>query len=434
MLDIKYIRENPEKVKEAAANKQLAIDIDHLLEVDKKFSVLNTEVEELRARRNDNAEKMKAAGGKPDDEAIEQGKRIKIELQGKESELGKLENELQELLLLTPQIPSADTPIGKDESGNIEVRKIGEPTKFDFKPKDHIELGKNLNLLDLERGVKTGGFRGYYLKNEAALMHMGLMMHGLKKMIEKGFTAMIPPTLVRDFSLIGSGHFPFGKEEVYQVANPGKIDPEKESAEEGLYLVGTAEPSILAYRAGETIDESELPLKMAGFSQCYRSEVGSYGKDTKGIYRIHEFMKIEQVVFCKNDYEESTRWQEKMLEYAEEILRDLELPYRVLQLCTGDMGAGKYRMFDLETWMPSRDAYGETHSCSNLGDWQTRRLNIRVKGKDGEKYFPHALNNTVIASPRILIAIWENYQQADGSMRVPIVLQPYVGKEVITKR
>ena len=433
MLDIKFIRENTEKVKEAVTNKQLAVDIDHLLEVDKKFSVLNGEVEELRAKRNENAEKMKAGGGKPDEVAIQEGKKIKTELQGKEEELGKLESELHELLLLTPQVPSEDTPIGKDETGNVEIKKVGEQTKFDFEIKDHITLGKNLDLLDLERGVKVSGFRGYYLKNEAVLMQMGLMMYGLKKMIEKGFTPMIPPTLLRDFALTGSGHFPFGKEEIYQVANPGKIDPEKETAEEGLYLAGTAEPSLLAYRAGETVEESELPLKLVGFSQCYRSEVGSYGKDTKGIYRIHEFMKTEQVVLTMNNYHESMMWQEKMLEYAEEMMADLELPYRVIQLCTGDMGAGKYRMFDIETWMPSRNGYGETCSCSDLGDWQARRLNIKVKTKDGKKYYPHALNNTVIASPRILIALWENYQQADGSVRVPKILQPYVGKEVISR-
>ncbi len=433
MLDIKFIRENPDKVKEAVKVKQMGLDIDKILELDKSFSSLNIEVETLRAKRNENSDKMKATSGKPDDAVIAEGRKIKEELQGKEEELKKLETELHELLLLTPQIPSEDTPVGKDEKENVEVKKVGEQTKFDFEIKDHVQLGKDLDLLDLERGVKVAGFRGYYLKNEAVLMHMGLMMHGLKKMIEKGFTPMIPPTLVRDFALMGSGHFPFGKEEIYQVANPGKIDPEKETAEEGLYLVGTAEPSILAYRAGETIDESELPLKMAGFSQCYRSEIGSYGKDTKGVYRIHEFMKIEQIVLTMNNYHESTMWQEKILEYGEEMLRELELPYRVIQLCTGDMGAGKYRMFDIETWMPSRQAYGETHSASDLGDWQTRRLNIKVKRKDGTKYYPHALNNTVIASPRIMIALWENYQQKDGSIIVPKVLQPYVGKEVIKR-
>jgi seryl-tRNA synthetase len=264
------------------------------------------------------------------------------------------------------------------------------------------------------------------------MMHMGLMMFGLKLMKQKKFELFIPPTIVKSDALWGSGHFPFDEENIY-VIDSLKHTKENDTVEgkDKKYLIGTAEPSILNYRSGEVINESELPLKYAGFSQCYRSEIGGYGKDTKGIYRIHEFMKIEQVVICKNSYEESEKMHTEMLKYSEELLKALKLPYRVLKICTGDMGAGKYKMYDIETWMPSREGYGETHSASNLGDCQTRRLNIKIKAKDGKKYYPHALNNTVVASPRILIAIWENYQNEDGSITVPEVLREYVGVDVI---
>ncbi len=257
---------------------------------------------------------------------------------------------------------------------------------------------------------------------------MALLWHCILKMREKGFNFIIPPTLVKEFALIGSGHFPFGKEEIYQIANPGKLESGKEITEK-TYLAGTSEPSLLAYFSNSIIEEDKLPIKIFAFSQCYRSEVGSYGKDTKGLYRIHEFMKVEQVIICKDDIEESNSYLEEMRKISEEILQELKLPYRVLQICTGDMGAGKYKMYDIETYMPSmlsRNSYGETHSDSNLTDWQSRRLNIKYKNKEGEKFFAYTLNNTVIATPRILIAILENYQQKDGSVEIPEVLKKYL--------
>jgi seryl-tRNA synthetase len=236
----------------------------------------------------------------------------------------------------------------------------------------------------------------------------------------------VPPTILREFAFVGSGHFPSGRDELYQIGNPGKLESGEE-VKEPLFLTGTAEPSLLAYHAGKILNEKDLPVKMCGISQCYRSEVGSYGKDAKGLYRLHEFMKVEQVVICKNDIEESSKWLEEMREISQEILKDLELPHRVLSICTGDMGLGKYKMYDIETWMPSRDGYGETHSDSNLTDWQARRLGTRYRDKDGNIIYPHMLNNTVIASPRVLIAVLENYQLADGSVTVPKVLQPFLG-------
>ncbi|MBI4090446.1 MAG: serine--tRNA ligase, partial [Candidatus Komeilibacteria bacterium] len=253
---------------------------------------------------------------------------------------------------------------------------------------------------------------GYYLKNDLLMLQWALFSYCLNKMREKGFTMMLTPTMVREMALIGSGHFPAAKEEIYAV--------------DDNFLAGTSEPALLAYRAEELLDRSELPLKYCAVSPCYRREIGSYGKDTKGLYRVHEFWKIEQVVFCESDLAVSMPLFEELLSNAEEILQELALPYRVLAICTADMGAGKYKMYDLETWMPSRNGYGETHSCSHLTDWQSRRLRIRYKGVSGKSIFPHTMNNTVIASPRILIALLENYQQADGTVAIPDVLQPYL--------
>ena len=261
-------------------------------------------------------------------------------------------------------------------------------------------------------------------------MQYGLIQHALKKMQSKGFGLMIPPTLVREFAFFGSGHFPFGKADQYQVKTADELD--KDSTDP-TYLAGTSEPALLAYYSDKTLSEKDLPIKVCGVSSCFRGEIGSYGKDTAGLYRVHEFMKVEQVVLCRADIIESDKWLEDMREIAQEMLIDLKLPHRVLNICTGDMGAGKYKMYDIETWMPSRKSYGETHSDSNLTDWQARRLNIKYKSADGKVKHVYTLNNTVIASPRILIPILENYQQKDGSVVIPEILRPYVGKEVIGK-
>lgn len=437
MQDIKQIRARVEEFKKVVELKRLNIDVDGLLAIDDKRTTLLNQIENLRRERNENVEEIKKIAGKPPAELIDKGKKIKDELTQLESEFDSVNKEFMAIMWKTPQFISKDTPVGKDDSENVERRRWspefgigGDPKQFDFEFRDHIELGLSLNLIDLDRGRKTGGFRGYYLKNEGALMHMGLMMYGLKFMKSKGFETFVPPTLVKDEALWGSGHFPFDEENVYIADSMKHLDANEDSKEK-KFLIGTAEPSLLNYHRDEIFNNLELPRKMAGFSQCYRSEVGSYGRDTRGLYRIHEFMKIEQVVFCKNDYEISDQLHKEMLGYSEELLQNLGIPYRVLEICTGDMGAGKYRMYDIESWMPSRESYGETHSASNLGDWQTRRLNIKAVDKDGNKYYPHALNNTVVASPRILIAIWENYQNADGTITVPEVLREYVGKDVI---
>jgi seryl-tRNA synthetase len=431
MLDIKFIRENKELIAKAIQDKRLSLNLEKLLEVDKLRTTLLQEIEELKSLKNDlNYLINNAQTDEERQEEIAKGKYIKSKLEAKEPEYQKVKEDFEKLMVQVPTVPSPDTPIGKSEKENVEVLRAGMIPKFDFEPKDHIELGKLLNILDFERGVKTAGYRGYYLKNEGASLVMALMMFALNKMIEKGFAPMIPPTLVKEFALFGSGYFKGTEydsevDEIYQVASSDKEADGKHSKDK-KFLVGTAEPSLLAYYSGEVLDEKQLPMKLCGYSQCYRSEIGSYGKDTKGMYRVHEFMKVEQVILAKADIDEANQLQEEMLDISKEMLEELGLPYRQIQICTGDMSPGKYRMFDLEVWIPSRNGYGESGSASNFLDWQSRRLNVKYINKIGQKNFVYMLNNTALASPRIFIAILENFQQADGSVKIPEVLRRWM--------
>ncbi|MBI4050012.1 MAG: serine--tRNA ligase, partial [Candidatus Doudnabacteria bacterium] len=434
---IKYIRENKEAVKKAIIDKRIVLNLDELLALDEKRRKLIAEIDQLRAKKNDIAEKMQSADASTKERLKIDGKEVKEKIAALEKELTDAEQRYNELMLLVPNIPSKDTPVGGEQDFKV-ISTWGRQPKFDFPIKDHIELGKSLDILDLERGVKTAGFRGYYLKNEGALLHLGVLMLAFQKMVKKGFTPMIPPTLIKEFALIGSGHFPTGRQEIYEVEeyapSPHPLPPgerDKGRGPETKFLVGTAEPSLLAYHVGETLEEKNLPVKLVGISPSYRREVGGYGKDTKGVYRTHEFTKVEQVVLCK-DLLESEHWFTEMARIAQELLQDLKLPHRVIQIATVEMGAGKYKMYDIETWMPARGAYGETHSCSNLTDWQARRLNIKYRDKAGKTEYVHTLNNTVLASPRILIAILENNQQKDGSVEVPKDLRDFVGEKKLT--
>ena len=421
MLDIKFIRENPNKIKEVCKAKGVKLDVDFLLALDKQRRELIKKSEGLRFQQK-----------KLGKEEREKAKKIKDGFKKIQADLEKVEKRYKELMLLTPNVYSEDTPVGSGESGNKEVYRWGKIPKFDFPIKDHIQLGKDLDLIDFKNGVKVSGFRGYFLKNEAVLLHLAIIMHAIFKMAAKGFKLMLTPTLLKEFVLFGSGHFPTGKEDIYQVANPGKL-ADGSSIKEPIFLTGTAESPLLAYFSDRIFKKSDLPIKICGFSQCYRSEVGSYGKDTKGLFRLHEFMKVEHIVLCRNDNKESDRWLSKMTSNSQEILEDLGLPYRVVQVCTGEMGAGKRKMYDVETWMPSRNSYGETHSASNMSDWQPRRLNIKYRTAKGEIKYVHALNDTVVAVPRILIPLLENYQQKDGSVKVPEVLQKYLKFKIIKK-
>ncbi len=431
MLDIKFIRENQEQIKDAIEKKNIGLDLAELLEVDKERVKLLQEMEQLLAIKNDlNALIKSATNDEERQEVIAKGKDIKLKLENKEPEYRIIKQKFEELMVKVPNIISEDTPFGKSDEDNVEIEKKGDVPTFDFEIKDHVQLGKDLDILDLEKGTKVAGFRGYYVKNEGVSLMMALMMYATNKMIEKGYSPMIPPTLVKGSALFGTGYFKgldYDSEvdEVYQVASKDK-DSSGEDSKDKKFLVGTAEAPLCAYYADETLKESDLPIKLCGYSQCYRSEIGSYGKDTKGLYRVHEFQKVEQVVLMKADIEESIKMHDAMLEISKEIHAELRLPYRVLKICSGDMSAGKFRAYDIEAWMPSRDGYGETGSASNFLDWQARRLNVKYVDANGEKKHVFMLNNTVLPSARPFIAILENFQQADGSVVIPEVLRKYM--------
>lgn len=447
MLDIKFIRENQEQIKKAIADKRVDLDLEQLLDWDSRRRDLLSETENLQAKKNEASKLIPGLSGEEKQVKLLEMKEVDARQEELKGALREAEQEFHRLMLSVPNLYSDDTPIGADDESNVPTKYWSKqtgsvdakdesavakvPNQFDFAVRDHITIGKDLDIIDTERGVEVSGFRGYYLKNEAVLLQQGLFWHAMEKLRAKGFTLMQTPTLVREFALVGSGHFPAARSEVYQVGNAAELE---DSHKEPRFLAGTSEPSLIAYYADQVLDESDLPIKVCGISPCFRSEIGSYGKDTRGIYRVHEFQKVEQVVICKADMDEAADWLEALREISEEILQDLELPYRVLSICTGDMGAGKYKMYDIETWMPSRDGYGETHSDSNLTDWQARRLNIRYRDAEGKIRHAFTLNNTAVASPRILIALLENYQQKDGSVRVPEILQKYVGTDTINKK
>ncbi|MFZ2975028.1 MAG: serine--tRNA ligase [Candidatus Moraniibacteriota bacterium] len=430
MLDIKFIRENADKIKEAIKNKNIDLDLDGLLETDGERLRALRYIEELNAEKNVLNDLIQKSQGDERKTLIEQGKAVKEKMAIAEPEYLEIKKHFDDLMVKVPVIPAEDVPVGKSEKENVEIYTWGEIPKFDFEIKDHIQLGKDLDILDLERGAKVSGYRGYYVKNEGVSLMMGFMMYALQKMISKGYSPMIVPTLVKEFPLFGSGYFK-GKEynseidEIYQVASSDK-EADGEISRDKKFLVGTAEPSLLAYYSGEVLKEEDLPMKLCGYSQCYRSEIGSYGKDTKGLYRVHEFMKVEQVILSKANIEESDALQQEMVGISKEMHEELGLPYRQLKICTGDMSAGKYKMFDIEAWIPSRNGYGETGSASNFLDWQARRLNVKYADKNGEKKYVYMLNNTALASPRTFISIIENYQQADGSVLIPEVLRKYM--------
>jgi len=431
MLDIKFIKENEEAVRVAIKNKNIDLDLDKLLELDKKRIELLQNIEELKAQKNKLNDQIKSAKDENErKEIIQNGGVVKEKLAKIEPEFDEIKKQFDELMVLVPVIPSEDTPIGKNDSENVEIYQKGEIPKFDFTPKTHIELAQDLDIVDFEKGSKVSGYRGYYLKNEGSLLVMALMMYALSKMVEKGYSPMIPPTLIKEFALFGSGYFKgtqydSDSDNIYQIATRDKEMDGAESKEK-KFLVGTAEPSLLAYFSDEVLDEAKLPIKVCGFSPCYRSEIGDYGKDNKGLYRVHEFFKVEQVVVSRADKVESTKLQEEMVAISEEMHQELGLAYRKLQICTGDMPAGKYRAFDLEAWMPGLNRWGETGSASNFLDWQARRLNVKYKNAQGKKEFAYLLNNTALPSVRPLIAILENFQQADGSVIIPEVLRKWM--------
>jgi seryl-tRNA synthetase len=417
MLDLAFIRNNPEVVKEAAILKNNTIDVDYLLEVDRKVTTLQRQVEEMRAQQHTLTRGIQRAGKDAiaREALIAEGKELAARIKQLEPELNALIEERQQLLYLVPNIPDPSTPIGKDENDNVPVKFWGELPAFDFEPRDHYALMQALDMVDIERGVKIAGARSYILKNDAARLEMALMHFALDRMVQKGFTPLIVPAMAREFCFIGNGQFPKGRDQVYAIEN------------DDTFLVGTGEVSITGMYKDEILKVEDLPMRFVAYCPCFRREAGTYGKDTRGVFRIHQFSKVEQYIIARADHEESVLWHEALLQNSEELVRALELPYRVVQVCTGDMGDGKVGMYDLECWLPSENRYRETHSCSYLHDWQARRVNMRYRDEDGKVKFVYTLNNTAIASPRIMLPLLETHQQADGSVRIPAALRPYMG-------
>lgn len=420
MVDLKFIRENPDLVKAGAQKKRIEADVDDLLALDVRVREVRVRLDSLRAERNRGSEQVPKLQGGEKQQVIARMKEVSGEIKALEPEYSDLEAQIADLMLAIPNPPGDDVPLGQTDADNVEVRRWGTPPTFGFTPKDHVALGEALDLIDIPRGVKLAGSRSYILKNEGALLHWAVLRLAMDRMAAKGFTPMVVPVLVNEAPMVGTGYFPTGRDQAYHV--------EKDEA----FLVGTAEVSLTSYHGDEILAESDLPRKLVGLSDCFRREAGTYGKDTRGLYRIHQFEKVEQVVVCINDEAESRRWHDAILQNAEEVVQALGIPYRVVIVCTGDLGQGQVRKHDIESWMPSRNGYGETHSCSTFHEFQARRLNLRYRDAEGRVRFTHTLNNTVIASPRILIPILENNQQPDGSVVIPEVLRPYAGgKEVI---
>ncbi len=415
MLDIKFIRDNLDIVKDGARKKHIKVDLDALIALDERRRVLLTSMESKKAEQNRYSQEIVNA---KDDAAraqlIAEMKLLKDEIAKEDEELKVVLTDWQKLMVQVPNVPDISVPDGDDDKDNQEVRIWGEMKSFDFEPKTHSELMLLNDMADFERGSKVAGFRGYFLKGNGVRLLSALTRFVEDKFHAKpDFTPMVVPSLVRREPFLGTGYLPQSEEDLYKT-------------QDGDYLAGTAEVATMGYYMDEVIDASKLPIKFFAFSPCFRREAGSHGKDTKGLFRVHEFMKYEQVVLCEANHEESVRQHEALTVNSEEILQALDLPYHVVANCGGDLGLGQVKKYDIEAWMPSEKRYRETHSSSYFHDFQTRRLNIRYRDAEGVMRFPHSLNNTAIAMPRILCHIVENYQNADGSITVPVALRPYL--------
>jgi seryl-tRNA synthetase len=443
MLDIKFIRENAELVKKAAADKRIECDVDRLLEVDRRRRELQVQLDALRTKVKEDGQRVGLLRNPASDwykRALSEGRAaadIKAEADRVQAELAELKpkvkqleqeegpilEEFERLMLTIPQPADPDVPVGKDETQNVELRRVGEPRRFDFEPKDHVTLGTELGIIDIDAGVKLAGSRNYILKGDGALLHQAVLRFAQDLMVRRGYTPMIVPVLVKEEVMYGTGYFPSGRDQAYLCER------------DAMSLVGTAEVPLTAYHLDEILKESDLPIKLCAMSTCFRREAGAAGKDTYGLFRIHLFDKVEQVVLCRNDVEESKKFHGEILQNAEDVMQALGLPYRVVNVCTGDLGMGQVQKFDIETWMPSRNGYGETHSASRFHEFQARRLRMRYRDGAKKVHFCHTLNNTVIASPRVLIPILELYQNKDGTVTIPQILRPYMGgREQIEKR
>jgi seryl-tRNA synthetase len=419
MLDRRQIRDNPDAVKEAVRVKGIDLDVDELIHLDHTSRKLQGELDQAQARRKSSAREFAKADDTRRAELRAEHEELEIQLSSLREQLAETTEKLQGLMLLAPMIPWAGAPVG-DESANLVIRTVGTPPEFGFKPLDHIELCERRGWVDFARARKVAGERAYALTGDMVLLERAVHSYALDLLSARDFTLVSVPSLVREDALIGTGQFPAHREETYAI--PG----------DNLYLAGTAEVALVGFHSGEVLDHKHLPIRYAGISPCFRREAGSAGRDVRGLLRVHQFEKVEQFVICVADAAESDRWHAELLGTAEQLLQDLGLAYEVMECATGDMGAGKYRMNDINTWMPSLGAYRETHSCSSLHDWQARRANVRYRDTDGAMRFAYTLNNTAVATPRILAALVENHQTSEAQVEIPAVLRPYLGgREVL---
>lgn len=420
MLDMKWIREstkNQEELQRVADQKGIALSVAELVRLDDQRRTLLLTVEGLRQRRNAISQEISTLvrqGKKEEAERTKQQvKDINVELDEQEALYRKVDADYAQLLILVPNIVSPDTPVGASDEDNVEIRRVGEPPVFNYEYRDHVTLGEQHRMIDIPRGVKTAGTRSYYLTGIGAMLHRAVQQLAVDMLVAKGFTLMDVPLTVRTEAMENTAFFPLGQDQAFQITEQDK------------WLVGTSEVPLVSFYSGEVVDVAQ-PIRLAAASLCFRSEVGSGGRDVQGLYRVHQFAKVEQVVLCEASEEASEQLLQEITANAEELLQKLELPYRVVAVCTGDMSQKTYKQYDIETWMPSRGAYGETHSSSNLLDFQARRSNIRYRDAEGKLRYCHTLNNTAVASPRILIPLLENHQQADGSILIPKALRPYM--------
>jgi len=417
MLDIKWIRQNSERVQIVADQKGITLSVAELLEWDDKRRMLQQETEQLRQDRNRLAQHINGKYRENAFEEAEQEKRMMKEINSRlnllEPELRDAEAQFKTQMLFVPNIVSPDTPVGKSDLDNVEIKRAGEPPAFGFEPKDHVTLGELHKLFDIPRGVKTAGTRNYYLTGAGVALHRAVQQLALDLLVDKGFTLLDVPLMVRTDAMLNTGFFPTGQEQTFQIG------------EEDKWLAGTSEVPLISYYDNEIVDVAK-PIKLAAASLCFRKEVGAAGRDVHGLYRVHQFAKVEQVIICEDSLEQSEELFHEITQNAQEILQLLELPYRMMAVCTGDMSQKTYKQIDIETWMPSRQAYGETHSSSNLLDFQARRSNIKYRDAAGKTRYCYTLNNTAIASPRILIPLLENHQEEDGSIRIPAALRKYM--------
>ena len=414
MLDRRFIRSNPDAVKQAVRVKGLDLDVDELLEVDQRVRTLTTELDEAQARRKSSAKEFARADENRRAELRAEHKELESLLSQLREELSEASAQLQELLLRTPTIPWEGSPVG-DESANVAIRTWGRRPEFDFTPLDHVELLEKRDWAEFARARKVAGERAYALKKDAVLLERALHSYAIDLLAGQDFTVISVPSLVKEEPLVGTGQFPGHREETYAIPA------------DDLYRAGTAEVALVGLHSGEILDKNKLPIRYAGISPCFRREIGSAGRDVRGLLRVHQFEKVEQFVICVADDAESEHWHAELMSTAERLLQGLGLHYEVMEIATGDMGIGKYRMNDINTWFPSLDNFRETHSCSSLHDWQARRANLRYRDTDGTIRYAFTLNNTAIATPRLLAALVENQQTAAGEVRVPEVLRPYLG-------